>query len=229
MATATPTDIETAAAGAQGPEASTEGSSPAARRTARARAPVAAILVAAGLTASVEQYVRDGRVEYTWPLLAAYVGAALAAWGLLQRSNAGTAGPESQEAAEAGCVIAAVGLIGVIQIATDRPENLLYAWALLPIAAAAGRWLHCRRTGAERRGVRPRTLALGGLASLLTAVLVFEGVANIGGGSPEAVRRNAVPALLVVVGIALVARVPHRHRAKPTDTSRHPQPKEDGL
>lgn len=135
-----------------------------------------------------------------WPLWIILPGAAILAIGLVTPEQPGAG------LAIAGSIITTVGLLFAYQSVTDHFASWAYAWALVaPGAVGVGMilWglLHVRG-----RMVRDGLGVLGvGLVLFLVGFAFFEGLLHIGGGNGIApLGRQALPAALIVAGVALI-------------------------
>lgn len=104
-----------------------------------------------------------------------------------------------------GSVITTLGLIFLVQNATDHFESWAYAWALMPAATGAGLFLQGRRVGnRELTGQGRRMAGIGGAVFLLGA-LFFEGFI-FGDFRNTWLFRIGLPLVLIAAGTVLLLR-----------------------
>jgi hypothetical protein len=140
-----------------------------------------------------------GRVG--WPFFVIVPGVALLGLGLA------TAGRLGELGATAGGVVTTTGLVLLVQSATDRFETWAYAWTLVVLVGpGAGRWLLGVVRGQRDLVASGGRLVLAGLAAFLVFAVFFEVVIGIGGRRYGLAGRYALPALLIVAGLALLGR-----------------------
>jgi hypothetical protein len=142
-----------------------------------------------------------GRVG--WPFFVIVPGLGLLEMGLA------AAGRLGEVLATAGGVVTMVGLVLLVQNASDRFDTWAYAWTLAFLAGAGiGRWL----LGVVRHR---RDLAISGgwligtgLVGFLVLAVFFEVVVGIGGDGRHvgAAGRYALAALLILAGLVLLGR-----------------------
>ena len=145
-----------------------------------------------------------GRVG--WPFFVIAPGLALLALGM------GAAGRPGEVLATVGGVVTMVGLVLLVQNATDRFETWAYAWTLVfLVGSGIGRWLlgvlRDRRDLAASGG----RLIAAGLVAFLVLGVFFEVVVGIGGRDGAAFGygaggRYVLAALLILAGVVLVGR-----------------------
>jgi hypothetical protein len=159
------------------------------------------LLLLLGIVVLVGETLDLDLARVGWPFFVIAPGAALLALGLATRDRLG------EVSATAGGVVSMAGLVLLVQNATDRFETWAYAWTLVVLVGpGAARWLlgvvHGRRDLAASGG----QLALIGLAAFLAFAVFFEVVIGIGGRRYRPGGRYALPALLIVAGLALLGR-----------------------
>jgi hypothetical protein len=134
-----------------------------------------------------------------WPLAVVAVGVTFLATALLgDRGAAALAYP--------GCVVTAVGAILLVQSWTDQWQTWAYAWALIPTAVGAAKWLLGMRTGeAELRAHGRRTVEVGLLLFGAFAAF-FELVLNLSGFLAGGAGATGLALLLVLCGGYLLLR-----------------------
>lgn len=170
----------------------------------RPRAPEAStavigvLLVVLGAAFLVAQQFGFELADIEWPAFVILPGLALLVAGLLLPWGSGML--------IGGSVITTVGLVLLYQNATDHWESWAYAWALVgPGASGAGTALAGLRSGSSGMVRAGGSQLLIGLGLFAAGYLFFEGILNISGRRlplPEWV----IPAAVVVLGLALVAR-----------------------
>ncbi len=135
---------------------------------------------------------------FGWPLFIVLPGAALLV--------AATLGGRSASALFIpGGIITTVGLILLVQNATDRFESWAYAWALVPASVGVGMMLYGRRTGSHERVRQGRRLAGVFAAVFGVAAVFFEGFI-FGDLFGTWFFRTALPLLLIAAGAFLLLR-----------------------
>ena len=152
------------------------------------------VLVLAGQALELEL----GRVG--WPLFVILPGLGLLGLGLTASGRPG------EVLAMAGGVVTMVGLVLLVQNATDRFETWSYAWTLLVVGAGIGRWLVGATRGRRDLAVSGGWLIATGLAAFLGFAVLFEAVIGIGGRTPGGVGRYTLAALLILAGLVLLGR-----------------------
>jgi hypothetical protein len=158
------------------------------------------LVLVAGVLLLAAQLVRFELPGDAWPYVIIVPGVAMLVVGLVFGSVAGTG------LCVAGSIVTAVGLILLYQNATTNWESWAYAWALIPTAAGTGLLLS-GLVNREGSLVRAGTnLVLVGGALFVAGLVFFEGVIGLSGNRPELLSNGLLPAILVGVGILLVAR-----------------------
>jgi hypothetical protein len=162
---------------------------------------VGALLLVLGVLVVVGQAftVDVGRVA--WPAFVIVPGLALLGLGLAAGGRTGGV------LAPVGGVVTMAGLVLAVQNATDRFETWSYAWALVVLAGSGiGRLLVGVVRGRRDLVVGGGWLIGAGLAGFLVFAVFFEVVVGVGGRRTGPGGRYALAALLIVAGLALVAR-----------------------
>jgi hypothetical protein len=158
------------------------------------------LLLLAGIVVLLGQVLQPDLARVGWPFFVIVPGVALLGLGLA------TGGRLGEVLAMAGGVVTVDGLVLWFQEATGRFETWAYAWTLALVGAGGGRWLlgvvRSRRDLAASGG----WLVLAGLAAFVVFAAFFEVVIGIGGRRYEPAGRYALPALLIVAGLALLSR-----------------------
>lgn len=137
--------------------------------------------------------------NFLWPLFVMAPGIALLLWAFVGGHNyAGLAVP--------GSIVTMIGLILLVQNATNRFETWSYAWALIVVAVGIGTWLYGHLGDREKEvseGIRTFTT---GLVLFAAFGVFFEFVINIGGTRPAWFGSWVVPVLLIGAGAFLLWR-----------------------
>jgi hypothetical protein len=109
--------------------------------------------------------------------------------------------------ATVGGVVTMVGLVLLVQNATDRFETWAYAWTLVVLVGPGiGRWLVGVVRGRRDLVVSGGWLIAAGLVAFLVLAVFFEVVVGIGGRRSGGASRYALAALLIVAGLILLGR-----------------------
>ena len=171
---------------------------------ARARAPetgtaaIGVLLVVLGGAFLLAQQFGFELSDIEWPFFIILPGIALLAAGIVLPWGSGMI--------IGGSVVTAVGLVLLYQNATDHWESWAYAWALVgPAASGAGTALAGIRTGSGAMVRAGGTQVLIGLGLFAAGYLFFEGILNISGRQLP-LPGWLIPAAVIVLGLALVAR-----------------------
>jgi len=118
-----------------------------------------------------------------------------------------TAGRIGEVLATVGGVVTMVGLVLLVQNATDRFETWAYAWTLVVLVGPGiGRWLVGVVRGRRDLVVSGGWLIAAGLVAFLVLAVFFEVVVGIGGRRSGGASRYALAALLIVAGLILLGR-----------------------
>jgi hypothetical protein len=134
-----------------------------------------------------------------WPLAVVAVGVTFLATALL-------GGRDAAALAYPGCIVTTVGTILLVQSVTDQWQTWAYAWALIPTAVGAAKWLHGLRTGeAELRAHGRRTVEVG-LLLFAGFAAFFELVLNLSGFLTGGAGATGLALLLVLCGGYLLLR-----------------------
>jgi hypothetical protein len=158
------------------------------------------LLVLIGAVLLLGQIVRVDLGHYGWPLFIIAPGVLILFMAL---TSTGVVG---EGLAIAGSCVTMSGLILFYQNATDHFETWAYAWALIfPGAVGIGMILYgltARRPGNVRVGTR---LLGTGLVLFLLGAAFFEGVIGIGGYHFDRNTGVALGALIIAVGVIILA------------------------
>jgi hypothetical protein len=173
------------------------------RRRLGGEAALGGLLLLLGIVVLLGQALDLEVGEVGWPFFVIVPGLGLLGMGLA------TPGRLGEVLATAGGVVTMVGLVLLVQNASDRFDTWAYAWTLVFLAGAGiGRWL----LGVVRHR---RDLAISGgwligtgLGGFLVLAVFFEVVVGIGGDGRHvgAAGRYTLAALLILVGLVLLGR-----------------------
>jgi hypothetical protein len=104
-------------------------------------------------------------------------------------------------------VVTIVGLVLLVQNATDRFETWAYAWTLVfLVGPGIGRWLLGAVHGRGDLAASGAWLMAAGLVGFLVLAVFFEAVVGIGGRSVGSAGRYGLAVLLIGAGLVLVGR-----------------------
>jgi len=143
--------------------------------------------------------------SYGWPLYVIIPGLTLLVVGFI---SLGTG------ALVPGGIITMTGLVLAYQNATNDWPSWSYAWALvLPGGVGIGIFLQGLRDRDRRQMKIGRTLMFWALMIFLIGFVLFESILNVSGIDYGIVGRAALPVLLIVIGVTLLARSWQRSRS----------------
>ena len=170
---------------------------PPARRSGTGLA-MGVVLVVVGVFYLVVQVAGVDLSVFGWPLFVIIAGLTLLVVGF---ASLGTG------AAIPGGILTMVGLVLAYQNSTGNWSSWVYAWALVaPGGVGLGLFLQGlreRNPGLIRQG---RSLMFIALLIFMIGFVFFESILNLGGMQDLPVVRGALPALLIVIGVLLLAR-----------------------
>jgi hypothetical protein len=153
--------------------------------------------IAVGLGQALE--LELGRVG--WPFFVIVPGLALLGLGLA------TPGRLGEVLGMAGGVVTVVGVVLLVQNATDRFDTWAYAWALVVLVGAGlGRWLVGVVHGRGDLAASGAWLMAAGLVAFGVLAVFFEVVVGIGGRPVGSVGGYGLAALLILAGLVLLGR-----------------------
>lgn len=156
------------------------------------------VLVVVGLFYLVVQVAGVDLSSFGWPLFVIIPGLTLLIVGFV---SLGTG------AAIPGGILTMVGLVLAYQNSTGHWTSWAYAWALVaPGGVGLGLFLQGlreRNTGLIRQG---RSLMFIALLIFMVGFVLFESIFNISDISDQPVVKAALPALLILIGLLLLAR-----------------------
>jgi hypothetical protein len=171
------------------------------RRWRGGEAALGGVLVLLGILVLAGQAVDVDVGEVGWPFFVIVPGLGLLGLGLA------TAGRLGEVLAMVGGVVTMVGLVLLVQNATDRFDTWAYAWTLvLVVGPGLGRWLVGVVRGRRELAASGGWLIGVGLAAFLVLMVVFEVVVGIGGRGFGSAGRYGLAVLLIVGGLVLVGR-----------------------
>ncbi len=175
------------------------------------------LLIAGGVTL-IAQLVHFELPEDAWPYVIIVPGVVLLVVGLVVGREAGTG------LTVAGSIVTTVGAILLYQNTTEHWESWAYVWALVAPTAPGVGLILSGLVGHQPRMVRDGiNMAMVGLVLFVLGLVFFEGIIGITGEEPQLLKNGLLPALLVIVGLILVARSlfftrPHAGEDTPEDS-----------
>jgi hypothetical protein len=159
------------------------------------------LLVLLGIAVGLGQALELDVGEVGWPFFVIVPGLGLLGLGLATPRRLG------EVLATVGGVVTMVGLVLLVQNATDRFETWAYAWALVFLVGAGfGRWLVGTVRGRRELAASGGWLIGAGLVAFLAFAVFFEVVVGIDGHRSGAASRYALAALLILAGLGLLGR-----------------------
>jgi hypothetical protein len=181
----------------------------AAATTARARPSsslaVGIVLVVLGVFFLVTRLFDVDLSGYGWPLFVIIPGLTLLVVGFV---SLGTG------ALVPGGIITLAGLVLAYQNATGDWASWSYAWALvIPGGVGVGLFLQGLRNRDQQLLKQSRALMFWSLMIFLIGFVLFETVLNVSGIDYGIVGKAALPALLIIIGVTLLARSVQRGRS----------------
>jgi hypothetical protein len=106
-----------------------------------------------------------------------------------------------------GGVVTMVGLVLLVQNATDRFETWAYAWTLVVLVGPGiGRWLAGAVRGRRDLVASGGWLLGAGLVGFVVLAVFFEVVVGLGGRWEGAASRDGLAAVLILAGLVLLGR-----------------------
>jgi hypothetical protein len=162
-----------------------------------ARILAGAVLVTTGLLVLAGRFI-DGLWGDAWPVFILFPGVAVLALGLYRREWEGVAG--------CGGALTMLGLVLLYQNLTGHWESWAYVWALVaPTGVGGGLWLRAALGGDEPAAARAARVMVAGLGLFVVGVAFFEGIVHVSGRDPGLAGDLALPVLLVVAGVWMLA------------------------
>jgi hypothetical protein len=139
--------------------------------------------------------------EVGWPFFVIVPGLGLLGLGLAVRGRLG------EVLAMVGGVVTMVGLVLLVQNATDRFETWAYAWTLVVLVGPGiGRWLAGAVRGRRDLVASGGWLVGAGLVGFVVLAVFFEVVVGLGGRWDGAASRYGLAAVLILAGLVLLGR-----------------------
>jgi hypothetical protein len=173
------------------------------RRWRGGEAALGGLLLLLGIVVLLGQALDLEVGEVGWPFFVIVPGLGLLGLGLA------TPGRLGEVLATAGGVVTMVGLVLLVQNASDRFDTWAYAWTLAFLAGAGiGRWLLGTMRGRRDLAISGGWLIGTGLGGFLGLAVFFEVVVGIGGDGRHvgAAGRYTLAALLIGAGLVLLGR-----------------------
>jgi hypothetical protein len=171
------------------------------RRWRGGEAALGGLLVLLGLVVLLGQAVDLEVSRVAWPLFVIVPGLALLGVGLA------AAGRLGEVLATVGGLVTMVGLVLLVQNATDRFDTWAYAWTLVVLVGPGiGRWLLGAVRGSGDLAASGVWLMAAGLVGFLVLAVFFEVVIGIGGRPVGSAGRYGLAVLLIGAGLVLVGR-----------------------
>jgi hypothetical protein len=159
------------------------------------------LLVLLGIAVLLGQALQLDLGRVGWPFFVIVPGLGLLGLGLA------AAGRLGEVLATAGGVVTMVGLVLLVQNATDRFDTWAYAWTLVFLVGAGfGRWLVGTVRGRRELASSGAWLIGAGLVGFLVLAVFFEVVIGFGGHWNAAGGRYVLAVLLILAGLGLVGR-----------------------
>lgn len=162
------------------------------------------VLIVVGIFALVIVLAGIDLTQYGWPLFVIIPGLTLLVVGF-----AGL----GQGASIPGGIITMLGLVLAYQNSTNDWASWAYAWALIvPGGVGLGMYLQALRDRDQHALRTGRTLMFVAAMIFVIGFVLFESILGISGRDYGVVGKAALPALLIVIGIILLARSIQRAR-----------------
>jgi hypothetical protein len=159
------------------------------------------LLLLLGIVVLLGQALELELGEVGWPFFVILPGLGLLGLGLA------TPGRLGEVLATVGGVVTMVGLVLLVQNATDRFETWAYAWALVfVVGAGIGRWLSGVVRGRGELAASGAWLIAAGLVVFLGLAVFFEVVVGLSGQRSGAAGRYVLAAVLILAGLVLLGR-----------------------
>ena len=163
------------------------------------------VLVVVGVFFLVMRLFQIDLSTYGWPLYVIIPGLTLLIVGFV---SLGTG------ALVPGGIVTVTGLILAAQNATGDWASWAYAWTLVvPGGAGLGLFMQGLRVHDSKQLRLGRNLMFWALLMFLIGFVIFESIFNISGQDFGVVSRAALPVLLIIIGVTLLARSVQRGRS----------------
>lgn len=186
------------------PYPATAASHPPRRRSAGSTMALGIVLVVVGLFALGVVMFGVDLTQYGWPLFVIIPGLTLLVVGFVG-AGAGASIP--------GGIITMLGLVLAYQSSTGDWPSWAFAWALiLPGGLGLGMYLQALRDRDPVSLKRGRTLIFVGVMIFMIGFVLFESILGISDTDYGWFGKAALPLLLIVIGIILLARSVQRSR-----------------
>ena len=163
------------------------------------------VLVVVGIFFLIMRLFDIDLSSYGWPLYVIIPGLTLLIVGFA-RLGTGALVP--------GAIVMVTGLILAAQNATGDWASWAYAWTLvLPGGAGLGLFLQGLRVHDPKQLRLGRNLMFWSALMFMIGFVIFESIFNISGQDFGIVSRAALPVLLIIIGVTLLARSVQRGRS----------------
>ncbi len=163
------------------------------------------VLVVVGIFFLIMRLFNIDLSSYGWPLYVIIPGLTLLVVGFV---SLGTG------ALIPGGIITMTGLVLAYQNSTGDWASWSYAWALVvPFGLGIGLFLHGLRDRDKKQLKQGRSLMFWGLMIFMIGFVLFESILDVSGIDYGLVGRAALPALLIIIGVTLLARSFQRGRS----------------
>jgi hypothetical protein len=163
------------------------------------------VLVVVGVFFLVMRLFNIDLSSYGWPLYVIIPGLTLLVVGFVSLGTGATV---------PGGIITMTGLVLAYQNSTGDWASWAYAWAIvIPFGVGVGLLLQGLRDRDQRQLRQARTLLFWGVLIFMIGFVLFESILNISGIDYGIFGRAALPALLIVIGVTLLARSFQRGRS----------------
>jgi hypothetical protein len=163
------------------------------------------VLVVVGIFFLVMRLFNIDLSSYGWPLYVIIPGLTLLVVGFV---SLGTG------ALIPGGIITMTGLVLAYQNSTGDWASWSYAWALvIPFGVGIGLFLQGLRDRDGKGLKQGRAFMFWGLMIFMIGFVLFESILNVSGVDYGVVGRAALPALLIIIGVTLLARSFQRGRS----------------
>lgn len=163
------------------------------------------VLVVVGIFFLIMRLLNIDLSSYGWPLYVIIPGLTLLIVGFV---SLGTG------ALVPGGIITVIGLILAAQNATGDWASWAYAWTLVvPGGAGLGLFLQGLRVHDSKQTRLGRNLMFWSALMFMIGFVIFESIFNISGQDFGVVSRAALPVLLIIIGVTLLARSVQRGRS----------------